>query len=129
MRNLLRSIPLTLVLLLVPLTRMVRAQQLSPSQTTMKNRLIKRANSNVTIKLRNGTELRGRITGTSENMFRIKEDRSRFSRDINYDDVLQIKNGRGLSRGAKLGILTGIITGTVLIGLLVGMKHPEPVRR
>ena len=128
MKNLFRSIPLSLVLLLMPLTRLVRAQQLSPSQTSIKSRIIKRANSNVIIKLRNGTELRGRITATSENMFRLKEDRSRFSRDINYNDVIKLKNGRGLSQGAKFGILTGILTGTVLIGLLVGMKHPEPVR-
>ena len=129
MTNVLRSIPLAVVLMLAPLMRLVRAQQFSPGQATIKNRIIKRSNSNVIIKLRNGTELRGRITGTSENMFRLKEDRSRFSRDISYYEVLKIKNGGGLSQGAKFGILTGILTGTVLIGLLVGMKHPEPVRR
>jgi small nuclear ribonucleoprotein (snRNP)-like protein len=128
MIKLLRSLPLTLVLLLAPLTRVVSAQQFKTADTTIKNKLLKRVNSNVVIQLRNGSELRGRITGTSENMFRIKEDRARYHRDVNYSDVLRIKSGRGLSKGAKFGILTGILTGTVLIGLLVGLKNPQPAR-
>jgi small nuclear ribonucleoprotein (snRNP)-like protein len=128
MIKLLRSIPLTLVLLLAPLTRVVRAQHFSSSEITIKNKLLKRVNSNVVIQLRNGSELRGRITSTSENMFRLKEDRSSYSRDIYFSDVLKIKNGGSLSKGAKFGILTGILTGTVLIGLLIGMKNPQPAR-
>lgn len=128
MSNFLRSVPLTLVLLLAPLTRVVRGQQFSPRESTVKKQILKHVNSNVIIHLRDGSKMWGRITATSENMFRIKDDRSRFSRDVNFSDVTQVKSAGSLSKGAKFGILTGLLTGTVLIGLLVGMKEPAPVR-
>lgn len=124
MTNLLRSIPLAITLLLAPLIRLVEAQQLAPSETTMKNKILKRMNTNVTIVLRNGGELRGRITQASENMFTIKEDRTRHQRDVYFTDVMRLKSG-GMSKGAKFGILTGLITGTVLIGALMSLKS-EP---
>ena len=124
MTNLIRSIPLAITLLLAPLIRLIEAQQLAPGETTMKNKILKRMNSNVTVVLRNGAEVKGRITQASENMFTIKEHQSRHQRDISFADVARLKSG-GLSNGAKFGILTGLITGTVLIGALMSLKS-EP---
>ena len=113
-----------MTLLLAPLIRLVEAQQLAPSETTMKKKILKRMNSNVTVVLRNGAEVKGRITQASENMFTIREDRNRHQRDITFADVVRLKSG-GMSKGAKFGILTGLITGTVLIGALMSLKS-EP---
>jgi small nuclear ribonucleoprotein (snRNP)-like protein len=94
----------------------------------MKSKILKRMNSNVTVVLRNGTEVKGRITQASENMFTIKENRSRHQRDISFADVTKLKSG-GMSRGAKLGVLTGLISGTFLIGALMNLKtEPAGVR-
>ncbi len=121
MTNLLRSFPLAITLLLAPLIRLVEAQQLAPSATPMKNKILKRMNTNVTVVLRNGAEVKGRITQASENMFTIKEDRTRHQRDVYFTDVMRLKSG-GMSKGAKFGILTGLITGSVLIGALMSLK-------
>src|ERR1044072_1001301 len=125
MTNILRSIPLAIVLLLTPLIRVARAQQLTPHASDIKEKILKRGNSQVTIKLLNGSVLKGRVTQTSENMFTLKEDKTKYHRDISFAEVLEVKGG-GLSKGAKFGILTGILTGAVLIGVLVGLKKPAP---
>jgi small nuclear ribonucleoprotein (snRNP)-like protein len=81
--------------------------------------------SRVTIKLRNGSELRGRITQTSDGMFTLRQDKTRGERDISYAEVVKVK-GQGLSRGAKFGILTAIVAGAVVIGALISLKNFEP---
>jgi len=131
MNKLLRSIPLAVMLILAPIGRIVRSQQLTASDADANRikteivRRVKNQNPNVTIRLRNGNELKGRITGTSENMFTLKEESTRHHRDINFSDVVKVKGG-GLSRGAKFGILTGILAGSVLIGALMSLKHSDP---
>jgi len=115
----------------MPIGRLVRSQQLTASDADANRikteivRRVKNQNPNVTIRLRNGNELKGRITGTSENMFTLKDDKSRHHRDINFSDVVEVKGG-GLSRGAKFGILTGILAGAVVIGALMSLKHSDP---
>jgi small nuclear ribonucleoprotein (snRNP)-like protein len=119
------------MLILAPIGRLVRSQQLTASDAESNRikteivRRVKNQNSNVTIRFRNGNELKGRIIGTSENMFTLKEDKSRHHRDINFSDVVKVKGG-GLSRGAKFGILTGILAGAVVIGALMSLKHSDP---
>ena len=131
MNKLLRSIPLSIILTLMPIGRLVRSQQLTASDADANRikteivRRVKNQNPNVTIRLRNGNELKGRITGTSENMFTLKEEKTRHHRDINFSDVVKVKGG-GLSRGAKFGILTGILAGSVLIGALMSLRHSDP---
>jgi small nuclear ribonucleoprotein (snRNP)-like protein len=131
MNKLLRSIPLAVMLILAPIGRLVRSQQLTASDADANRikteivRRVKNQNPNVTIRLRNGNELKGRITGTSENMFTLKEESTRHHRDINFSDVVKVKSG-GLSRGAKFGILTGLLAGSVLIGALMSLKHSDP---
>ena len=79
----------------------------------------------VTIRLLNGSELKGRITLAAENVFTLKENKTGIKDDINYADVAKVK-GKGLSKGAKFGILTGILAGAVVIGALVSMKNFDP---
>lgn len=121
---------LTFALLLAPFRRAALAQQrLADSgveriKTDIARRL-RDAKTNVTVKLRGGSELKGRITHAAENMFTLKVKNSGFQRDISYADVSKV-NGQGLSKGAKFGILTGILAGAVIIGALISLKNFDP---
>jgi len=125
------AIPLLLVLILTPIGPLALGQQPSADSAQvakMKAEIIKRNTgdkSNVSIKLRNGTEITGRITQTSDSMFTLKENKTKYHRDLSYADVARVK-GRGLSKGAKFGILTAIVTGAVVIGALISLKHLDP---
>ena len=85
------------------------------------------ARTTVTVSLRNGSELKGRITQAAENMFTLKENNTGTQRDVSYADVTKVK-GRGLSKGAKFGILTGIIAGAVIIGALISLRNFDPFK-
>jgi hypothetical protein len=123
---------LMLGLMLSPVRRAALAQQQStdPSVVKIKNdiaRRLRQEKTNVTVRLRNGLELKGKITEAAENMFTLKEKNTRTQRDISYTDVMKV-NGRGLSKGAKFGILTGIVAGAVIIGALISLKNFDPFK-
>ena len=126
-----KSMPvlLMLALFLVPVPRAALAQQLTdPGVVKIKTDVARRLRdekTNVTVRLRNGSEVKGRITEAAENMFRLKEKKTGSPRDINYTDVTKVK-GQGLSKGAKFGILTGIVAGAVIIGALISLKNFDP---
>ena len=122
---------LMLVLVLSPIARTALAQQLTdPTVAKVRAEIVRRFRDerrNVTLRLRNGSELTGRITQAAENWFSLKEKTTGTQRDISYADVTKVK-GKGLSKGAKFGILTGIIAGAVIIGALISMKHLDPFK-
>ena len=123
---------LTGVLVLSPVRRAAFARQ-KLSETRVEKikteiaRRIRDQKANVTVRLRNGSELKGRITQASENMFMIKEKKTGTRRDISYVDVMSVK-GKGLSKGARFGILTAIISGAVIIGALISLKDFDPFK-
>jgi len=126
--NKLMSGVLMLVLVLLPVRRAALGQQrlTDPGVVRIKNDIEKRlraAKTSVTVKLRDGSELKGRITQAAENMFTLKAKNTQ--RDISYADVTKVK-GNGLSKGAKFGILTGFIAGAVIIGALISLKNFDP---
>jgi len=122
---------LMLVLVLSPIARTALAQQLTdPTVAKVRAEIVRRFRDerrNVTLRLRNGSELTGRITQAAENWFSLKEKTTGTQRDISYADVTKVK-GKGLSKGAKFGILTGIIAGAVIIGALISLKHFDPFK-
>ena len=125
--NKLMSGVLMLVLVLLPVRRAALGQQrladpVAKIKTDISRRL-RDAKTNVTVRLRDGSELKGRITQAAENMFTLKQKNSQ--RDISYADVTRVK-GNGLSKGAKFGILTGFIAGAVIIGALISLKNFDP---
>ena len=130
MKRLLQSMLLTVVLIAAPLSRLVRAQNLTASSSAfsrVKDDIAKRLKNGltaVTVKLRNGSVLKGRITEKSETMFTLREDKTRNNHDISYVDVSRIRGSGRLSQGAKFGILTSILAGSVLLGALMSLKHP-----
>ena len=120
---------LLMLLVLSPMPRMALAQQrlTDPGVVKIKTDVARRLRdekTNVTVRLRNGSELKGRITKAADNMFTIKE-KTGSQRDISYADVTKL-NGKGLSKGAKFGILTGIVAGAVIIGAIISMKNLDP---
>ena len=124
----LMPVVLMLALVLFPMPRVALAQQLTdPSVVKIKTDVARRLRdekTNVTVRLRNGSELKGRITKAADNMFTIRE-KTGSQRDISYADVTKV-NGKGLSKGAKFGILTGILAGAVIIGAIISMKNLDP---
>jgi sRNA-binding regulator protein Hfq len=129
-----KLMPVLLILALIfsPVPRAALAQQqlTNPGVVKIKTDIARRlrdAKTTVTVSLRNGSELKGRITEAAENMFTLKEKNTGKQRDVNYADVSKVK-GKGLSKGAKFGILTGIIAGAVIIGALISLRNFDPFK-
>jgi len=124
--NKLMPVLLMLALTVSPVPRAALAQQQLTDQKIKTDiaRRLRDAKTNVAVRLRNGSELKGKITQAAENVFTLKE-KTGTHRDISYADVTKLK-GRGLSKGAKFGILTGIVAGAVIIGALISLKNFDP---
>jgi len=130
--NKLMPVLLMLALIVSPVPKKALAQQqlTDPGVLRIKTDIARRmriARTTVTVSLRNGSELKGRITQAAENMFTLKEKNTGTQRDVSYADVTKVK-GRGLSKGAKFGILTGIIAGAVIIGALISLRNFDPFK-
>ena len=123
---------LMLALMLSPVRRAALAQQRLDESSVVKiktdiARRLRDEKTNVSVRLRNGSELNGRITQAAENVFTLKEQKKGTQHHISYTDVMKLK-GKGLSKGAKFGILTGIVAGAVIIGALISLKNLDPFK-
>ena len=91
----------------------VRAQSTLNTDTKAKAEVVNRLNkkeTRVKVKLRNGSEVKGRITQTSENSFTLTDEKTGNHSDIVYADVLNVE-GRGMSKKKKTFIAIGIGAG------------------
>src|SRR6201988_3547657 len=68
-------------------------------KTEVETRLRKKE-EHVKVKLRNGSQVKGRIAQTSDNGFTVVEDKSGSRTDIAYADVSNVE-GRGMSKTKK----------------------------
>jgi hypothetical protein len=121
---------LMLILAFVPRAALAQQQLTDPAVVKIKtdiDRRLRDGKSSVTIRLRNGSEVKGRITQAAENMFTLKDKKTGAPRYISYVDVTRVK-GQGLSKGAKFGILTAMVSGAVIIGALVGLRDFDPFK-
>ena len=87
-----------------------RAQSSLNSETKAKREVEDRINkkeTHVKVKLRNGSEVRGRITQSSQNGFTISDDKTGNRSDVVYADVLNVE-GRGMSKKKKVFIAVGV---------------------
>ena len=128
--NRLLPIILTLALVLSPASGALAQQLTNPGVGRIKTDIARRLRdqkTSVTLQLRNGIELKGRITQAAENLFTLKDTKTGSQRYISYTDVTTVRE-RGLSKGAKFSILTATITGAVIIGALISLKRSS-VRR
>ena len=115
---------LALAICLCPLGPTARAQQLDQT-TKVKAEVINRLNKkegHVKVKLRNGSEVKGHITQTSENGFTVANDKTRASTDIAYADVQNVE-GRGMSKKKKILIGVGIGAGIFIALTAYAIAH------
>lgn len=93
-------------------------------KTEVETRLRKKE-EHVKVNLRNGSQVRGRITQTSDNGFTVVEDKSGSRTEIAYADVSNVE-GRGMSKKKKTLIVTGVVVGvaaTLAILIVTSLDH------
>ena len=90
-------------------------------KTEVETRLRKKE-ERVKVNLRNGSQVKGRITQTSDSGFTVVEDKSGGRTDIAYADVSNVE-GRGMSKTKKTFIGVGIAVGAFAALLAYGLTH------
>ncbi|HYV13409.1 MAG TPA: hypothetical protein VE980_21070 [Pyrinomonadaceae bacterium] len=86
-----------------------RAQSSLNTETKAKAEVVDRLNkkeTRVKVKLRNGSEVKGRITQSSDNSFTLTDEKTGSRSDIAYADVVNVE-GRGMSKKKKTFIAIG----------------------
>ena len=67
---------------------------------------LNRKETRVKVRLRNGSEMKGRITQSSDNSFTLTDEKTGNRSDIAYADVVNVE-GRGMSKKKKTFIAIG----------------------
>ena len=101
---------LALAIVLCPLKSPAHAQQQLDQTAKVKAEVVNRLNKkeeHVKIRLRNGTEVKGYITQTSDNGFTLSNEKTKTGTDIAYADVQHVE-GRGMSKTKKIAIAVGV---------------------
>lgn len=84
----------------------------------------------VTVKLQDGSKLKGYISQAVEDSFTLSDSKTGQTRTLNYSDVNEVK-GQGLSTLAKIGIVVGIAVVVFVIVVAVSISNfdlgPGPV--
>lgn len=127
MKRILITLVLALTIVLAPFGSSVRAQQQSnqTAETKAKAEVEKRLNkkeTRVKVKLRNGSEAKGRITQTSESGFTLTDEKTGSHTELAYADVLDV-NGRGMNKTKKVAIGIGIGVGVLIAVVAYGITH------
>jgi len=102
-----------------------RAQSTLSAESKAKAEVVDRVNkkeTRVKVKMRNGSEARGRITQTSENGFTLTDEKTGNASDIVYADVLNVE-GRGMSKTKKTLIAVGIGAGIFIAAAAYAITH------
>ena len=74
------------------------------------------------VKLRNGSQVKGRITQTSDTGFTLADEKTGSRTDLAYADVLDVE-GRGMSKTKKIAIGVGIGVVAFAALLAYGFTH------
>ncbi len=109
MKRTLTTLFLAHALVLTTLGPAARAQSSLNAETKAKAEVVNRLNkkeTRVKVKLRNGSEIKGRITQSSENSFTLTDEKTGNRSDIAYADVVNVE-GRGMSKKKKMFIAIG----------------------
>ena len=100
---------LALAIVLSTLGPVARAQSTLNAETKAKTEVVDRLNkkeTRVKVKLRNGSEMKGRITQSSDNSFTLTDEKTGNKSDIAYADVVNVE-GRGMGKKKKMFIAIG----------------------
>ena len=109
MERTLTTLFLAHALVLSTLGPSARAQSSLNAETKAKAEVVNRLNkkeTRVKVKLRNGSEVKGRLTQSSENSFTLTDEKTGNRSDIAYVDVVNVE-GRGMSKKKKTFIAIG----------------------
>ena len=110
MKRTLTALFLAHAIVLSTLGPAARAQSTLNAETKAKTEIVDRLNKHETrvkVKLRNGSEVKGRLTQSSENSFTLTNEKTGNRSDIAYADVLNVE-GRGMSKKKKTFIAIGV---------------------
>jgi small nuclear ribonucleoprotein (snRNP)-like protein len=123
---------LALGLVLVPTGPAAHGRQQSSEAEAakVKSEVMKRLSGKkerVKIKLRGGSELKGRITQSGDNSFTVTDERTGNHTDIGYADVLKLQ-GRGMSTGKKILIASAIGVGVLVTVALIAIRNFDPFK-
>ena len=102
-----------------------RAQSGLNTETKAKAEIVKRLNkreTRVKVKLRNGSEMKGRITQSGDNSFTLTDEKTGSRNDIAYADVVNVE-GRGMSKKKKTFIAIGAGAAIFAAMLAYGFTH------
>ena len=125
MKRTLTTLFLAMAIAVCPLGPTARAQQQLDQTATVKAEVVKRLNKKeerVKVRLRNGTEVKGYITQTSDNGFTLFNEKTKTRTDIAYADVQHVE-GRGMSRTKKIAIAVGIGVAIFAAAFAYGFTH------
>jgi len=109
MKRTLTTLFLAYAVVLSTLGPAARAQSSLNAETKAKAEVVDRLNkkeTRVKVKLRNGSEVKGRITQSSDNSFTLTDEKTGSRSDIAYADVVNVE-GRGMSKKKKTFIAIG----------------------
>ena len=126
MKRRLLTLSLAFAIVLTPFGPAVHGKK-KPDQTPDKvkaevERRITKKEEHVKVKLRSGSEVKGRITQSSDNGFTVVEDKSGSRSEIAFADVSNVE-GRGMSKTKKTLIGVGIGVGAFIALLAYGLTH------
>ena len=125
MKRTLTTLFLAHAIVLSTLGPAARAQSSLNAETKAKTEVVNRLNNKETrvkVKLRNGSEMKGRITQSSENSFTLTDEKSGNHTDIAFADVVNVE-GRGMSKSKKTLIAVGVVVGVAIAVIAYGITH------
>jgi hypothetical protein len=128
MKRTLTTVFLALAIVLTPFGPAAHAKKKQDPATVtakVKAEVVQRLNkkeTHVKIRLHNGSQVMGHITESSDNSFKVTDDKTGSSTDIAYADV-QTLEGRGMSKTKKGLIAGGIAVGVVIAVVAYALTH------
>lgn len=81
------------------------------------------AKAKATIRLNDGSKVKGYIAQAGENDFVIRDRKTDAPTTIRYADVVKVEENRGHSTARNIAIGVGIGAGALLLGILISIAH------
>lgn len=103
-----------------PIVAYAQAGQGKQSIDKVKAAVAKRVGKKSTVKLQDGTKLKGSITQAGDDSFTLSDSKTGQTRTLAYTDVSEVK-GQGMSTTTKILIIAGIALGVLIIIVAVGV--------
>jgi len=128
MKRILTTLLLVLTIVLAPLGPAARGQQQAAhasDTTNVKTEVERRLNKKevrVKVRLRNGSQVKGRISQTNDNGFTLTDEKTGSRTELAYADVIAVE-GRGMSKKKKILIATAIGVGVAITVAAIALRN------